>query len=215
MAGLNRVEVIEPARAVIPDDEDGSEALLSLIPLQTGDSRKAKYLSWRATGFSVREACVLTPCTHGTLMRWRKEDAEFAKFETEFLRTLQKGISKDIIYMEFSRNMRLAMFQDFKVLYKAAYDLDSLSKNEREHLKMIRRLYTPADLVVLEKAVAPEDANKGNVTLNAIIIQVDGQTVEDESARRAAARQLLDAHLVKSRPNGDMVVDAEAVEVLE
>lgn len=192
------IEVIPPAKAgIVPEDETGEQALLSRIPLQSGDARKAGYLSWRATGFGVREACDLTPCSHGTLMRWRREDKEFAEFEDKFLQTLQKDVSKDLIHLEFLRNMRLALHRDFKVLWKAAYDLESLTDAETAYLKLIRRIYTPQDLIVLEKAVEPGDDSGTHTVVNAVIIHVDGKRVEDEAARRAAARELLERFEVR------------------
>ena len=201
------VQVVEPGQADTPEDDTGEEALLSRIPLQSGDKRKAQYLSWRATGFSVREACDLTPVSFGTLLRWRKHDPEFAEFEDKWLRELQKETSRDLIHLEFMRNMRLALHRDYKVLFKAAYDLESLSPAEAAYLKLIRRLYTPQDMVVLEKALEPESA-RGPTTVNAIVIHVDGKAVEGEAASRAAARDLLDRFTVNAKaaaelPEGD------------
>lgn len=191
----NQVQIIPPGRADIPEDERGEAALLSRIPLQTGDSRKAQYLSWRATGFSVREACGLVPIDEATLRRWRREDQEFADFESKWLKELQKDVSRDLIHLEFMRNMRLALYRDFKVLFKAAYDLDSLSPAEASYLKLIRRMYSPQDMAVLEKVVEPGGGPTTHVD-RAVIIQVDGKTVEDEAARRAAAKDLLSKFVV-------------------
>jgi len=209
LSELIDTQVYETGKASGPEDAAGEDALLSRIPLQSGDSRKAKYLSWRATGFSVREACALTPCDFSTLLRWRRDDAEFKDFEDNWLRELQKNVSRDLIHLEFMRNMRLALHRDFKVLFKAAYDLDSLSAREMDILKIIRRLYTPTDLLALEKSIEPDDGDRrGSTTVNQLNIIVDGQAVQSEEARRAAARELLDQFMVVTQkvqelPEGD------------
>lgn len=208
------VEVIEPGKSTSPEDDTGEEALFSRIPLQSRDKRKAAYLSWRALGFTVRESCDLTPCSFSTLLRWRREDEEFAEFETKWLRELQQGTAKDLLRLDFMRNMRLALYRDFKVLFKAAYDLHSLSARELTYLKIIRRLYTPQELVVLEKAMEPDSGDRPSSVTNIAIINVDGKTVEGEAARRAAARDLLDKFTVNSEtlkglPSGNGDGDAK------
>ena len=207
------VEVIEPGKSTSPADDTGEQALLSRIPLQSRDYRKAQYLSWRASGFSVNEALDLTGIAFSTLLRWRHADQEFANFETKWLRELQKDVSRDLIHLEFMRNMRLALYRDFKVLFKAAYDLESLSPAEQAYLRIIRRLYTPQDMAVLERSLEPETDRSS--TVNVAIINVDGKAVEDEAARRAAARDLLERFTVNSETakrlpsgNGDRAEDS-------
>ena len=115
--------------------------------------------------------------------------------------------------MDFARNMRLALYRDFKVLFKAAYDPESLTEAEKAHLRLIRRMYTPSDLVILEKAVAPggEGSGKGDVSVNTLIIQIDGRQVESEEAKRAAAKALMQQFLVKSDAD-ETAVEGELVE---
>jgi len=210
-SSLNEVTVIEPGKSDIPEDDTGEQALLSRIPLQSRNARKAAYLSWRATGFSVTESCDLASITLATLFRWREKDEEFAKFEREKISELQKTVSRDLIHLEFMRNLRLALYRDFKVLWKAAYDIHTLTPPEFEYLKIIRKLYTPQDMVVLERALLPEDdGSRGTTTVNNLIINVDGKTVEGEVAKRAAARELLARFSVNNRVVSGLPTDGDS-----
>lgn len=141
-------------------DDSAEQALMSRIPMMSGGDRKsaekADYLGFRACGFPVRQACQLVPITERTLRRWRIDDPVFANVETNKLAELQTVASKDILQLEFTRNMRMAMRTDAKVLFKAATHLEALSNREFKHLQRIRSFYSPQDLMALTKALAPE-----------------------------------------------------------
>ncbi len=141
-------------------DESGEQALLSRIPRMDGGNRmatmKADYLSFRATGFPVRQALHLVGVSQATLGRWRKTDPAFADIETNKLPELQSSVGPDLVRLDFMRNMRMAIRGDFKVLFKAVHHLDSLTDREFQYLKRIRGLYTPGDLLTVSKALAPD-----------------------------------------------------------
>ncbi len=159
-------------------DETGEEALLSRIPLQSGSQKKALYLSYRATGFPVRQACDLAEMSLEDLHRWRKQDSQFKLFETEKLHELQATVGSDVVRLEFMRNFRMVMKKDFLTIRKALFDEENLTDAEWKYFLLIRRHYTPNDMLALEKAISPESHPEG-VTLN---IHLDWGTpsMEDE-----------------------------------
>jgi hypothetical protein len=141
-------------------DNSAEQALMSRIPIMAGGERKsaekADYLGFRAVGFTVRQACQLVPVSEATLRRWRRDDPVFADVETNRLSELQSTASKDILQLEFTRNMRMAMRTDAKVLFKAATQLEALTNREFKHLQRIRSFYSPQDLMAMTKALTPE-----------------------------------------------------------
>lgn len=207
------------------EEPDSEKLLLARIPLLSGSVNKVHYLGWRATGFDVREAAKLSDVTEATVRRWRKEDPDFEKWESEKLRELQKSISTDLLRIDFMRNMKMAMSRDSQVLYKAACDLHELTEREYDYLKKIRGYYTPSALIELDRAMAPELADDSVVTAH-LTVKVGKQEVDDEHGRRAAARQLLNKFRVQigteievetgspMEDDGD-IIEGEAREVKE
>ncbi len=150
----------------VPDslkDETGEQALLSRIPHLEGGPRtasgKADYLGYRACGFGIRQALYLADITWPTLSRWRNSDATFKDIEENKLQELQDNVGPDLIRLGFTRNMRLAMATDFKILIKAVHHMDSLSDREFSYLKRMRGLYGSQELVSINRALAPESGD--------------------------------------------------------
>ncbi len=216
------VQVVESGKSDIEAD-DYEEMLKARIPL-SNNPRKASYLSYRAGGFSVRESCALVPVTHGTVKAWRRDDEEFRGWESgERLAWLQSNVAHDLIQMEFMRNFRLCLRLDKKVLYRAALSLDLLTDREMEVLKVIRKHYTPSDIMAVQRALQPEpDQMPPGSYRETLTVTVEGREVEGENARRAAARALLDnfesgkralaaAELAERTTNGDKPLEGEIV----
>ena len=135
------------------------------------------------------EACDLAKVTHATVMGWRKHDPEFADIELNRLAELQRNTAGDVMMMEFDRNFRLALNLDFQVLYKAACDVDTLSKNEMDVLKSARPHYTPKGRIDLEQAMKdPEERSQGDLN---ITVHVDGKEVTAREAKLAGLQALL------------------------
>lgn len=208
-------EVVETAEPFV-DPDDVEEILKAKLPLIT-NPRKASYLANRACGFSVREACNLAGIRQGTVMMWRREDPDFAAWETKSMSFLQREMVDDLLRAEFFRNMRLALNRDFKVLYKAVYNFEGLTEKEWNYLKLVRKHYTPSDMLALERAMAPDETHSsrgGGVTVE---VHVDGGVVTTDEAKRAAARELLEKFNTNNRMAElgepvDLVGTAEIVE---
>jgi len=185
------VQVVESAKAEVEAD-DYEEMLRARLPLNN-NPRKAGYLTNRASGFSVRESCALAEVTFATVLKWRREDAEFREWEEKRLPELQHDLVGDLVRMEFLRNFRLALRRDFKLLYKANYNLHGMSDREYDLLKIVRKHYAPQDLLAIQKALEPEDGSlPPGAYREKLTVTIEGRQVDDEAARRAAARELLE-----------------------
>ncbi len=214
----HEVQVVESGKSDIEPD-DYEEMLKARIPL-SNNPRKASYLSYRASGFSVRETCALVPVSFATVKAWRRDDSEFRGWESgEKLAWLQHNISSDLMTMEFMRNFRLALRMDFKILYKANYNFAGMTDNEVAVLKAIRKHYTPQDLMSIQRALQPDaDALPPGSYRESVTYTVEGRQVDDENTRRAAARELLERFQatgkiveVTPEPNGDSAIEGEVV----
>ena len=162
----DEVPVMELSKADDSPFEDPSgemSALASRIPKLAGgpltSASKEEYLTYRATGFPIRQALALTGINQSTLSRWRKTDSDFAVWETEKLPELQTTMGAEVLKLSFMRNMRLALATDFKVLLKAAISLEALTDRELKVLMRIRGLYAPSDLLTITKALEPASEN--------------------------------------------------------
>lgn len=183
------VPIVSTGVGDVVEDETGEEAMLSRIPLLSGSHNKAKYLSYRATGFPVRTACVLADVTQATVMHWRRTDPEFADIEANKLHELQHTVSVDILLLEFDRNFRLGLEADYKVLRKAAINANSLSEKELSIYKAARPHYRPKERIDLENALKPaEERAPGELS---ITVQVDGETVANSIAKQVGYQELL------------------------
>lgn len=225
MVTEHEVQVIESGKAN-PEDlepDDYEEMLKARIPLNS-NPRKADYLSNRACGFSVRESCMLASITFACVKKWRREDLEFREWESgEKLAWLQSNVSHDLQQMEFMRNFRLALRLDKKILYKANYNLVGMTEREFDILKVIRKHYTPQDILAIQRALVPEpDQMPPGYHRESITVTVEGREVEGENAKRAAARELLENFEASKRmaeatpelpaPNGDKALEGEVLD---
>lgn len=120
------------------------------------DERKRKYLSYRLCGFSRDEARQFAGGIDvKTIYNWRQRDEEFDSIERTNLLSLQRSFSEQVINLDFTRNFKLALELDFRVLAKAdkaSQDATAvqLTREERSYLNKIRPLYTPAAFQALQ-----------------------------------------------------------------
>jgi len=109
------------------------------------------YLSYRACGFSVREACILAKVNEKTVRRWRATNPEFSRLDTVDVKELVEEFAHKYLSVEFVRNYRLVLRKDFHIITKSISDPASLSKEEQQYLLKLRSHYTPEQLTVLKK----------------------------------------------------------------
>lgn len=130
------------AEQLVPYHDDSEES-----------NKKLKYLSYRASGFTITESASLTPCHLKSVRRWRVSDLEFKRLDGEGLADLRKLLCNQYLDIEFTRNFRLVMQKDFQVLYKSVTD-NLLSKEEHEYLLKLRNHYTPQHLAMIKQLLS-------------------------------------------------------------
>ena len=144
---------------------ENEKSLLALIPLMAGSNKKALYLSYRATGFPVKQAADLAEIKIGTLQRWRQQDKQFRLWEQEKLHELQTGIAREVMRLEFMRNFRMFLKKDSRVIRQSLFDPTGLTDDDKQYLMLIRKHYTPSELLRLEQALEPEKHNRREYTI--------------------------------------------------
>lgn len=128
------------------------------IPSLFGVSQMATYLGYRALGLTTQQALLMMHEDEDALDYWALTNPQFKKFELEALPLIQKYAAKELIRLGFMRNQTLLMAQDQRIINKALErGINQLSKNEFDWLKTIRKHYTNADFLAIEKVINPED----------------------------------------------------------
>lgn len=184
------IQVVTTGKSESPESSDYEEMVKARMPLSS-NPRKAAYLTNRACGFSIREACTLAGVSEACLRRWRREDSEFDVWERERLKFMQETLVKDLEMMEFHRNMRLVMAIDKKLLYKGYYNMQSMSDVEVSLLKVSMNKYKAGELVQMNQALGTDNDLPPGAYRESYTVTVEGREVDTVGARQAAARKLL------------------------
>ncbi len=174
----------------------------SVLPYYVDDTKKTKYLSFRATGFTSSEAVELADVTERTVKRWRAADAEFKRFDTTDVAELRQSHGAAYHSAEFQRNLRSFMELDRRVLSRALTvisdggELGQMDPAEQGYLKTIRPLYSAGNLAAMIKAVNSGDEevlsgfdfsdmvmkmNKIRIDVTKASVVMNGQTIHEES----------------------------------
>ena len=149
------------------DTLDAARALLPNFAQNFWQEKKANYLAYRYTGFSVREATELAGIHEKTIRTWRHEDPQFGMLEEAATGPDRAVLRREILYLLFIRNLQLVDRKDYEVLRKAlALEKDSdgeplpMTRDEVAYLNRARQHYTPQQLEVLEKRMDPTTFEK-------------------------------------------------------
>jgi hypothetical protein len=119
----------------------------SVIPYPWDDNR-ALYLSYRACGFSVREALNATGVKKMALSRWKQQPV-FKSLELK-LPELRKQVAKEYILIETLRNYRLVLRKDYEIVRASLDNRHKMSEDDHKYLLKMRSIYTPQQLEMLE-----------------------------------------------------------------
>lgn len=130
-----------------------AQTVEGMLPYYPDNTRKSNYLSYRAVGFTLREAINLAGISERTVKRWREEDEDFAILDTTGLMQLKKNVGAEYLNIEFSRNFRLALEKDFQVLSKSVQQPEKLTDRENQYLLKIRSFYTPQQYAIIQQLV--------------------------------------------------------------
>ena len=149
--------VMEHPAAVV-DPSNPEEITKAMVPYYPEDSKMARYLKYRFSGFSVKESCGLANVTHKTVLVWRKTDERFRQLDTSDLEEIRRSMSAKYLNTEFIRNFALFLEKDFKLLIKDKICPDELSPQDRIYLTKIRSFYSPQQLETM--SLLAEDVQK-------------------------------------------------------
>lgn len=171
-------KVVDLLDEYIGTNDSTWDIVLAQIPGLFGQSDKANYLGFRALGFPAKQAIALCHLDQDTLVYWQRDYPVMFEFEKEHLIELQQRVGADVVRLAFLRNMTMFLFRDGIVLQKALMDPEGMSDRDFSYLKAVHRHYTTADLLNLEKAIAPDKHRDNVIQLswqNNHIEIVDGQ----------------------------------------
>ncbi len=192
-------------RQVPQPHSDTLEAAKSIMPLLgVGDvtsENKALYLSYRMTGFSVREACKLADIHEYTVRRWRGTsqqegskhlaDPQFAELEAACSGPDRAKLRKEITHLLFTRNYRLVLERDYEVLMKALGKVEVRTEGgeyvkvppsveDHQYLMRARGHYTPQQADIIDRMIDPSESESSKLNITEFIIQMRRKTVEEE-----------------------------------
>jgi len=136
----------------------------SLIPYNHDDAR-AKYLGYRSSGFTTREALKLIGYGASALSMWRR-DSEFLAIENDLPR-YRKQLANEYVHLEFIRNYRLVLLKDYRVYQRSLTtekDIEGhilpMSDQDHDYLLKARTHYTPQQLQIIESLMSGTEPGK-------------------------------------------------------
>lgn len=141
----------------VPDNLSMADSILPSFDWE--DAKKRKYLSYRLCGFSRMEAVKHASITLKKLQEWRRADTAFDEVEKLQAPDLRRQYAKEVMLLEYTRNLRLTLEKDTEILEKSLDDGRVMSKNDTEYLLKMRAYYTPAQLKALEELLTIKDDN--------------------------------------------------------
>lgn len=138
----------------------------SIIPYSR-DTEEARWLGYRACGFSIREALQMVDRSK-TWLSLQRRNPIWVDLETR-IPEFRRELSKEYTEIEFFRNFRLVLEKDHRVLQATLFpkkmsvtlsdgttqEVDTpMSKQDHEYLIKLRSQYTPQQLQILEAIVS-------------------------------------------------------------
>jgi len=141
---------------------------MSLLPY-SWDSNKARYLAYRACGFTNKEAGKLIGISQPSISQWRETDPKFVELE-DTLPELQSKLQEQFLNMEFVRNFTLVLRKDYEVVNKSLDDERVMTKFDQDYLMKMRGQYTPQQLQVIRAIIS--DEGKKNFDFSKFIVEM-------------------------------------------
>lgn len=182
------IETIHESQAVALDSPTSISQ--SVLPYYVDDTKKTKYLSFRATGFTASEAMELTDVHKRTVATWRADDSEFKRLEGPDIAELRQTHGAAYHSAEFQRNLRAFMELDRKMIARAhavinsGGELSDLDIAEQGYLKTIRPLYSAQNLAAMMKAVSGgKDADTDEMDFSKLVNSMSNIRIEVEQSR--------------------------------
>jgi hypothetical protein len=158
---------------MVTQESNTQQVVEGIIPYFSFDDKKTKYLSYRATGFTIREARKLTGLKWDRTIRdWRKADPLFAYWDGEGLLRLQEEVGDRFLLSEFSRNFRLVLEKDYRVIHRsmtAENEGGQLSDQDEAYLLKIRSFYTPQQLQAIKQVLTKQAGGDEDFDFNTFV----------------------------------------------
>jgi hypothetical protein len=172
---------IMPTRQETPAEADNAEAIVQSVVEATNDSKKVKFLGFRASGFTIRESLSLVGIHEKTLHRWRESDALFVTHESN-LSELRKTLGTEFAHLEFMRNYRLILEKDFRVISKSLSKSqeNELTQSEHQYLLKARSHYTPQQLQVMQQLIGASKDEAVAFDFTNFVLTMARKTTTDE-----------------------------------
>jgi hypothetical protein len=156
---------------------DNTEAIIQSMFEADMDSKKSRYIGYRASGFRTKEALQLTGITLRSLFSWRASDPIFVSWETQ-LPQLRKTVGVEYSYMEFLRNYRLILRKDYEVFKKSLSSPDALTKFDQDYLMKARTHYTPQQLQIMQQMTGMSQSDATNFNFNEFILSLQRKNAD-------------------------------------
>lgn len=172
---LSQLPIQEPVSGVQP--HNSQEMIESWLP-QFDDDRKAAFLSYRATGFSLSESYKLAGISLVILEKWQQTDPMFVSEYSKLLEGTPRLRALRYIELEFIRNFRLMLVKDAQIITKALDPDSELTKQEADYLKTARQHYTPSSLQSL-RGLLNGQSGQGAMSFTQFVLNM-GQQPSDK-----------------------------------
>jgi len=129
----------------------------AFLPWAIEGDNKAAYLGYLIAGFSKAESAKLAGIHYKTPLRWSDPNSPwYDKAFTTFISKIpevRKDLSNQMLDLEYTRNFKLVLSKDFRVLLKDATK-QPMTEQEVAYLNIIRKFYTPQHLGLLRQLLA-------------------------------------------------------------
>jgi len=167
----------------------------TLIPWRKDDNR-ARLMGYLACGFNIEEALYVLGLDAAWLEEQRQDDS-FNAVELS-IPEIRKELSREYIELDFSRNFRLVLEKDYRILNRSIHLKDGEVMNPQEHqyLLKMRSAYTPQQLQIMEQVMKGVGAEGFNLAK---------WIAEHQHEIREAGQvefSRIDKVVVKGRPDG-------------
>jgi len=175
-------------------ESDTFDAASSLMPYFDGDAHtqtKGHYLTYRYTGFSVREATELAGIHQSTVMRWRNPehylyDEKFVQLEQGCIGLSRAKFRTEVLAMLISRNFHLYLMRDAEAITRVlrlARDpktniLIEPTKEDHNWAAKARGFYTAQQLESIDSMTNPKKAEATGPSIIEMILRRRTETEE-------------------------------------
>ncbi len=167
----------------------GSDAVAtsqSVLPYYVDDTKKTKYLSFRATGFTSTESRTLADVTERSVIRWRAKDPEFKRYDTTDVAELRQTHGAAYHSAEFQRNLRSFMELDRRIIARAHAilntpdgELGMMDTAEQGYLKTIRPMNSAQYLGAMVRATSGDkDEGSTKFDFSTMIAEMDNMRIK-------------------------------------